>query len=97
MKKSTALETSRSGGAQNPHVFQYTLQLLVPSLGLAPTGLALRFAPGETVLRCDGMRLSFARDNFFTSSTRSAAKSKRGTSGLSGARILRGHRACHPR
>ena len=51
MKKSTALGISRSGGARNPHVFQYTLRLLVPSLGLAPLGLALLFAPGETVLR----------------------------------------------
>jgi len=42
-----------SGDARNPHVFRYTLRLLVPSLGLAPSGLALRFAPGETVL-CSG-------------------------------------------
>ncbi|MGH8651971.1 MAG: hypothetical protein ACREYE_07195 [Gammaproteobacteria bacterium] len=58
-KKSTALGTSRSGGARNPHVFHYTLRLFVPSLGLAPAGLALRFAPGKTVLRSGGPRLSF--------------------------------------
>jgi len=66
MNKSAALGISRcilgapnradpwpwlSGGARNPHVFHYTLRLLVSSLRLAPTGLALRFAPGETVLR----------------------------------------------
>ncbi|MGH8652449.1 MAG: hypothetical protein ACREYE_09865 [Gammaproteobacteria bacterium] len=28
MKKPTALGISRSGGARNPHVFQYTLQFL---------------------------------------------------------------------
>ncbi|MGH8652594.1 MAG: hypothetical protein ACREYE_10695 [Gammaproteobacteria bacterium] len=28
MKKSTALGISRSGGARNPHVFQYTLRFL---------------------------------------------------------------------
>jgi hypothetical protein len=78
-KKSAALGISRSGGARNPHVFQYTLRLLVPSLGLAPSGLALRFAPGETVLRSggkpgpgsgpvwraeDAARPPFARDDF---------------------------------
>ena len=83
VKKSTALGISRSGGARNPHVFQHTLRLLVPSLGLAPSGLALRFAPGETVLRSggkpgpgngpvwraeDATRPPFARDDFFTSS-----------------------------
>ncbi|MGH8655095.1 MAG: hypothetical protein ACREYE_24300 [Gammaproteobacteria bacterium] len=56
MKKPTALGISRSGGARNPHVFQHTLGLLVPSLGLAPAGLALRFAPGETVLCSGGPR-----------------------------------------
>ncbi|MGH8653595.1 MAG: hypothetical protein ACREYE_16150 [Gammaproteobacteria bacterium] len=35
MKKSAALAMSRSGGARNPHVFQYTLRLLVPAVGLA--------------------------------------------------------------
>ncbi|MGH8644332.1 MAG: hypothetical protein ACREX4_07700, partial [Gammaproteobacteria bacterium] len=38
----------------------FTIRLLVPSLGLAPSGLALRFAPGET-------RPRFAPDAFFTS------------------------------
>ncbi|MGH8654640.1 MAG: hypothetical protein ACREYE_21840 [Gammaproteobacteria bacterium] len=71
MKKSTALGTSRFRGARNPHVFQYTLRLLVPSLGLAPSGLARRFAPGETVLRPGRMRLSFARDDFSQPITRS--------------------------
>jgi hypothetical protein len=76
----------RPGGARNPHVFQHTLRLLVPSLGLAPAGLALRFAPGETVLRSggkpgpgsgpvwraeDAARPPFARDDFFTSSEQS--------------------------
>ncbi|MGH8656499.1 MAG: hypothetical protein ACREYE_31840 [Gammaproteobacteria bacterium] len=42
--------------------------MLVPSLGLAPSGLARRFAPGETVLRSGGTRPPFARDDFFTSS-----------------------------
>jgi ABC-2 type transport system ATP-binding protein len=42
--------------------------VLVPSLGLTPSGLALRFAPGETVLRSGGTRPPFARDDFFTSS-----------------------------
>ncbi|MGH8652806.1 MAG: hypothetical protein ACREYE_11850 [Gammaproteobacteria bacterium] len=28
MKKSAALGISRSGGARNPHVFQYTLRFL---------------------------------------------------------------------
>ena len=46
-EKSAALGISRSGGARNPHVFQHTLRLLVSSLGLAPSGLALRFAPAE--------------------------------------------------
>ncbi|MGH8655973.1 MAG: hypothetical protein ACREYE_29025 [Gammaproteobacteria bacterium] len=68
MKKPTALGISRSGGARDPQVFQYTLRLLVPSLGLAPAGLALHFAPDETVLRSGGTRLPFARDGFFTSS-----------------------------
>ncbi len=68
VKKSTALGTSRSGGARDPHVFHYTLRLLVSSLRLAPAGLARRFAPGETLLRSGGTRLSFARDDFFTSS-----------------------------
>ncbi|MGH8651959.1 MAG: hypothetical protein ACREYE_07135 [Gammaproteobacteria bacterium] len=49
-EKPTALGISRSGGARDPQVFQYTLQLLVLSLRLAPAGLALRFAPDETVL-----------------------------------------------
>ncbi|MGH8650712.1 MAG: hypothetical protein ACREYE_00390 [Gammaproteobacteria bacterium] len=74
MKKSTALGISRSGGARDPQVFQYTLRLLVPSLGLAPMGLALRFAPGETVLCSGGTRLSFARNDFFTSSHVSSRK-----------------------
>ncbi|MGH8653480.1 MAG: hypothetical protein ACREYE_15535 [Gammaproteobacteria bacterium] len=52
----------------NPRVFQYTLRLLVSSLRLAPTGLALCFAPGETLLRSGGTRPPFARDDFFTSS-----------------------------
>ena len=47
-----------------------TLRLLVPSLGVAPSGLALRFAPGETVLCSGETRLPFARDDFFTSSQR---------------------------
>ncbi|MGH8650915.1 MAG: hypothetical protein ACREYE_01480 [Gammaproteobacteria bacterium] len=68
MKKSTALGTSRSGGARDPHVFHYTLRLLVSSLRLAPPGFTRRFAPGETLLRSGGTRLSFARDDFFTSS-----------------------------
>ncbi|MGH8652004.1 MAG: hypothetical protein ACREYE_07370 [Gammaproteobacteria bacterium] len=42
MKKSAALGISRSGGARNPHVFQYTLRLLASSVRLATTGLALR-------------------------------------------------------
>ncbi|MGH8654837.1 MAG: hypothetical protein ACREYE_22940 [Gammaproteobacteria bacterium] len=42
--------------------------MLVPSLGLAPAGLARRFAPGETVLRSGGTGPPFARDDFFTSS-----------------------------
>ncbi|MGH8653839.1 MAG: hypothetical protein ACREYE_17455 [Gammaproteobacteria bacterium] len=50
MKKSAALGISRSGSAQ------YTLRLLVPSMRLAPAGLALHFAPGETVLRSGGTR-----------------------------------------
>ncbi|MGH8615045.1 MAG: hypothetical protein ACREYF_24240 [Gammaproteobacteria bacterium] len=54
----------------NPHVFQVTLQLLVLSLELAPMGLKLRFALGEMVLRSGGTGLSFARDDFFTSSER---------------------------
>ncbi|MGH8544648.1 MAG: hypothetical protein ACREX3_13690, partial [Gammaproteobacteria bacterium] len=66
MKKPTALGISRSGGARNPHVFQHTLRLLVPSMGLAPAGLVLRFAPGETVLRSGGTRPPFVRDGFFT-------------------------------
>ncbi len=65
VKKPTALGMSRSGGARNPHVFQHTLRLLAPSLGLAPSGLALRFAPGETVLRSGETRPHFARDGFF--------------------------------
>ncbi|MGH8651084.1 MAG: hypothetical protein ACREYE_02390 [Gammaproteobacteria bacterium] len=68
MKKPTALGISRSGGARDPQVFQYTLRLLVPSLGLTPSGLARRFAPGETVLRSGGTRPPFARDGFFTNS-----------------------------
>ncbi|MGH8653474.1 MAG: hypothetical protein ACREYE_15505, partial [Gammaproteobacteria bacterium] len=68
MKKSAALGISCSGGARDPQVFQYTLRLLVPSLGLAPAGLALRFAPGETVPRSGGTRPPVARDDFFTSS-----------------------------
>jgi hypothetical protein len=32
-------------------MYQHRLRLLIPSLGLARSGLALRFAPGETVLR----------------------------------------------
>ncbi|MGH8654457.1 MAG: hypothetical protein ACREYE_20835, partial [Gammaproteobacteria bacterium] len=36
--------------ARDPQVFQYTLRLLVSSLRLTPSGLALRFAPGETLL-----------------------------------------------
>ena len=66
-----------------PHVDQATLRLLVSSLRLAPSGLALRFAPGETVLRSggkpgpgsgpawraeDATRPPFARDGFFTTS-----------------------------
>ncbi|MGH8654410.1 MAG: hypothetical protein ACREYE_20585, partial [Gammaproteobacteria bacterium] len=68
MKKSVALWISRSGSARNPHVFQYTLRLLVSSLRLAPAGLARRFAPGETLLCSGGTRLPFAHDNFFRSS-----------------------------
>ena len=68
VKKPTTLGISRSGGTRNPHVFQYTLRLLVPSVGLAPAGLALRFAPGKTVLRSGGTRPPFARDGFFTNS-----------------------------
>ena len=60
---------SHSRGARNPHVFQHTLRLLVPSLGLAPAGLALRFVPGETLLRSGGMRLPFAPDGFFANSS----------------------------
>ncbi|MGH8655985.1 MAG: hypothetical protein ACREYE_29085 [Gammaproteobacteria bacterium] len=70
MKKSAALGISRSGGARDPHVFHYTLRLLVSSLRLAPAGLARRFVPDETVLRSGGTRPFFARDNFFTSSER---------------------------
>ncbi|MGH8653993.1 MAG: hypothetical protein ACREYE_18320 [Gammaproteobacteria bacterium] len=68
MKKSAAFGISCSGGARNPHVFQYTLRLLVSSLRLAPAGLARRFAPGETVLRSGGTRHPVVRDDFFTSS-----------------------------
>ncbi|MGH8652511.1 MAG: hypothetical protein ACREYE_10205 [Gammaproteobacteria bacterium] len=68
VKKSAALGISCSGGARDPQVFHYTLRLLVPSLGLAPVGLARRFAPGETLLRSGGTRPPFARDDFFTSS-----------------------------
>ncbi|MGH8655671.1 MAG: hypothetical protein ACREYE_27400 [Gammaproteobacteria bacterium] len=68
MKKPTALGISRSGGARDPQVFHYTLRLLVPSLGLAPSGRTRRFAPGETVLRSGGTRRPFARDGFFTNS-----------------------------
>ncbi|MGH8653302.1 MAG: hypothetical protein ACREYE_14550 [Gammaproteobacteria bacterium] len=68
MKISAALWISHFGGARNPHVFQYTLRLLVSSVRLAPAGLARRFAPGETVLRSGEMRPPFARDDFFTSS-----------------------------
>ncbi len=57
VKKPTALGISHSGGARNPHVFQHTLRLLVPSMGLTPSGLTLRFAPGETVLRSGGRDL----------------------------------------
>ncbi|MGH8652268.1 MAG: hypothetical protein ACREYE_08860 [Gammaproteobacteria bacterium] len=64
MKKPTALWISCSGGARDPHVFQYTLRLLVSSLRLAPAGLARRFAPGETLLRSGGTRPPFARDGF---------------------------------
>ncbi len=60
-----ALGISHFGGARDPHVFQYTLRLLVSSLRLTPAGLALRFAPGETVLRSGEMRPAFARDDFF--------------------------------
>ncbi|MGH8650810.1 MAG: hypothetical protein ACREYE_00905 [Gammaproteobacteria bacterium] len=67
MKKSVALGISRSGGARDPQVFQYTLRLLVFSLRLTPSGLALRFAPGETVLCSGGTRPPFAHDDFFTS------------------------------
>ncbi|MGH8651526.1 MAG: hypothetical protein ACREYE_04790 [Gammaproteobacteria bacterium] len=67
MKKSVALWRSRSGGARDPHVFQYTLRLLVSSLRLAPAGLARRFAPGETLLRAGGTRSPDARGDFFTS------------------------------
>ncbi len=68
VKKSAALGISRSGGARDPQIFQYTLRLLVSSLRLAPAGLARRFAPGETLLRAGGTRPPFARDDFFTSS-----------------------------
>ncbi|MGH8656080.1 MAG: hypothetical protein ACREYE_29610 [Gammaproteobacteria bacterium] len=68
MKKSTALGTSRSGGARDPQVFQYTLRLLVSCLRLTPSGLARRFASGETLLCSGGIRPPFARDDFFTSS-----------------------------
>ncbi|MGH8656265.1 MAG: hypothetical protein ACREYE_30590 [Gammaproteobacteria bacterium] len=64
MKKSAALGISRSGGARDPQVFHYTLRLLASSLRLAPTGLALRFAPGETLLRSGGTQPPFARDDF---------------------------------
>ncbi|MGH8651781.1 MAG: hypothetical protein ACREYE_06155 [Gammaproteobacteria bacterium] len=39
MNKSAALGISCSGGPRDPHVFHYTLRLLVPSLGLTPSGL----------------------------------------------------------
>ncbi len=45
-----------------------TRRLLVPSLGLAPSGRARRLAPGETLLRSGEMRPPVARDDFFTSS-----------------------------
>ncbi|MGH8652401.1 MAG: hypothetical protein ACREYE_09605 [Gammaproteobacteria bacterium] len=64
MKKPTALGISRSGGARDPQVFQYTLRLLVPSLGLTPSGRARRFVPGETLLRSGEMRPPFARNDF---------------------------------
>ncbi|MGH8656202.1 MAG: hypothetical protein ACREYE_30245 [Gammaproteobacteria bacterium] len=67
-EKSAALGISCSGGARDPQVFHYTLRLLVSSWGLAPAGLARRFAPGETVLRSGGTRPPFARNDFFTSS-----------------------------
>ncbi|MGH8653037.1 MAG: hypothetical protein ACREYE_13105 [Gammaproteobacteria bacterium] len=70
MKKSAALGISRSGGARDPQVFHYTLRLLVSSLRLAPSGLAFRFGPAETVLRSGGTRPPVARGDFFTSSER---------------------------
>ncbi|MGH8656575.1 MAG: hypothetical protein ACREYE_32270 [Gammaproteobacteria bacterium] len=66
-EKSAALGISRSAGARDPHVFQYTLGLLAPSLRLAPAGLVRRFVPDETVLCSGGTRPLFARDDFFTS------------------------------
>ncbi|MGH8653320.1 MAG: hypothetical protein ACREYE_14645 [Gammaproteobacteria bacterium] len=79
MKKPTALGISRSGGARDPQVFQYTLRLLVSSLRLTPSGLALRFAPGDTVLRSGGTRPSFARDGFFTNAQSRRPEGGRGT------------------
>ncbi|MGH8488908.1 MAG: type II secretion system secretin GspD [Gammaproteobacteria bacterium] len=74
MKKSAALGISRSGGARNPHVFQYTLRLLASSLRLAPSGHMRRFVPDETVLCSGGTRDPIARDDFFTSSEGSVGR-----------------------
>ncbi|MGH8652041.1 MAG: hypothetical protein ACREYE_07585 [Gammaproteobacteria bacterium] len=47
MKKSTALGISCPGGARNPHVFQYTLRLLVPSLDSPLRGLRAVSLPAK--------------------------------------------------
>ncbi|MGH8653292.1 MAG: hypothetical protein ACREYE_14500 [Gammaproteobacteria bacterium] len=70
MKKSAALGISHFGGARDPHVFHDTLRLLVSSSRLAPAGLALHFAAGETLLCSGEMRPPVARNGFFTSSHR---------------------------
>ncbi|MGH8652743.1 MAG: hypothetical protein ACREYE_11505 [Gammaproteobacteria bacterium] len=77
MKKSAALGISRSGGARDPHVFHYTLRLLVSSLRLAPAGLAGRFAPGETLLRSGGTRAPAPLATIFSQALRGHVRSYR--------------------
>ncbi|MGH8656612.1 MAG: hypothetical protein ACREYE_32465 [Gammaproteobacteria bacterium] len=54
MKKPTALGISRSGGARNPHVFQYTLRFLRsggtrPSFARDGFSQTLRAFPGQAL------------------------------------------------
>ncbi|MGH8613908.1 MAG: type II toxin-antitoxin system Phd/YefM family antitoxin [Gammaproteobacteria bacterium] len=63
-RKLLRVRDPRSGHPRNPRILHGMRRLVVPSVGLALSGLARRFAPSETVLRSGLPRLTPARDVF---------------------------------